>query len=103
MANNNNKPSSDGKLRDSELLGWLFGFLFFAIIVGGIFQALQGSLGEFGDDGMGIGAIVAADGVVDVWELPGAGEILGTQTHHYKRGARPVHLCRKYRPQNPND
>jgi len=71
--------SSDGKLRDSDLIGWLVGFLFFAIIIGGLFQALQSSLGRIGGDGFGIGAIVSADGEIDVWEFPGAGDILGTQ------------------------
>jgi len=79
--NNKGKPSSDGKLRDSELTGWLIGFLFFAIIVGGVVRAIENSLGGFGNDGLGIGAIVSADGEIEVWEEPGSGEILGTQKH----------------------
>lgn len=81
MAERDNQTKSDGKLKDSDLIGWLIGFLFIAIIVGGIFNALQESFGVFLDDGMGIGATVSADGTIDVWEEPDGGELLGQQEH----------------------
>lgn len=81
MANGADKPSSDGKLRDSDLIGWLFGFLLFAAVVGGLFQALGGPLGSLFDGGdFGIGAVVSADGEIDVYDVPD-GEVIGTQEH----------------------
>src|SRR3989344_1868428 len=80
-AKSKSSGAGDGKLRDSDLISWLVGFLFFAIIIGGVFRALQGTLGSFGDSGFGIGAIVSADGEIEVLDAPAIGTLLGTQEH----------------------
>jgi len=79
--------SSDGKIRDGDLVTWLIGFLFFALVIGGVFRVLS-EKGFFQSDSrvIEIGAIVLADGEIDVWEEAGGENLLGTQ----KNGSRGV-------------